>query len=101
MTTGTVPSHEACPACGSATGVRPINGTSPKVRAWSCTACGLDWAISVVNPHLRTHHLAEAAEEIRRLSWTLRQVVALADDAPTITDQQLRDRLLALAEHAR
>jgi hypothetical protein len=45
--------------------------------------------------------LTATVEEIRRLRWTLRQVCALADDAPTITDQQLRDRLLALASCAR
>lgn len=97
----TSPTDDACPRCEATTGVRQITGTSPKVRAWSCTACGLDWAISVVNPHLRAGYLAAAAEEIRRLRWTLRQVITLADDVPTITDQQLRDRLLALAQRAR
>lgn len=97
----TCPADEACPGCGTTTGVQQITGSSPKVHAWSCTACGLDWAITVVNPHLRARYLTAAAEEIRRLRWTLRQVVTLADDAPTITDQQLRNRLLALAERAR
>ncbi|MBV9142836.1 MAG: hypothetical protein JO115_18310 [Pseudonocardiales bacterium] len=60
--------------------------------------------ISVVNPHLRpAHHadLAAAVEEISRLRWALRQVITLADDAPTLTDQQLRGRLLALVSDAR
>lgn len=60
----------------------------------------MDWAISVVNPHLRPAYLANpgaAAEEIGRLRWELRKVVTLADQAPTLTDQQLRDQLLALA----
>ncbi len=59
----------------------------------------MEWAISVVNPHLRGVYLADlgAAEEIGRLHWELRQVVRLANDAPTLTDQQLRERLLALA----
>jgi hypothetical protein len=60
--------------------------------------------ISVVNPHLRpAHHadLAAAVEEIGRLRATLRQVITLADDALTFTDQQLRDRLLTLASDAR
>jgi hypothetical protein len=35
--------------------------------------------------------------EIGRLRWKLAQVVALADDAPHLTGEQLRDRLLALA----
>ncbi|MGH3839832.1 MAG: hypothetical protein ACRDS0_00010 [Pseudonocardiaceae bacterium] len=57
----------------------------------------------MVNPHLRRAYgdLAMAVEEIGRLRWTLRQVVQLAGDAPTITDQQLRARLVALAAGAR
>jgi hypothetical protein len=31
----------------------------------------------------------------------LGQLISLADDAPGLTDAQLRDRLLALADHAR
>lgn len=58
-------------------------------------------AVHSVNPHLRPAYLAAAVEEIGRLRWTLRQVVALAEDAPTITDQQLRHRLRALASGAR
>lgn len=54
------PTDEACPGCGTTTGVQPTSGTSPKVHAWSCTACGLDWAITVVNPHLRARLLALA-----------------------------------------
>jgi hypothetical protein len=38
------------------------------------------------------------ADELARLRWQLRQVVTLADDAPALTDQHLRARLLALAE---
>ncbi|MBV8539670.1 MAG: hypothetical protein JO063_00755 [Pseudonocardiales bacterium] len=60
--------------------------------------------ISLVNPHLRPPHHADltaAAEEISRLRWALRQVITLVDDAPTLTDQQLQDRLLTLASHAR
>jgi hypothetical protein len=53
----------------------------------------------VVNPHLRSAYLVDmvaAAAEIDRLSWRCRQIIALAEQAPTITDQQLRARLLAL-----
>jgi hypothetical protein len=42
--------------------------------------------------------LGAAAEEIGRLRWALRQVIALADDAPGLTDAQLRQRLLTLAD---
>ncbi|MBV8541704.1 MAG: hypothetical protein JO364_13670 [Pseudonocardiales bacterium] len=42
----------------------------------------------MVTPHLRAAYpanLAAAVEEIGRLRWTLRQVITLTDDAPTIT----------------
>jgi len=35
--------------------------------------------------------LAAAVEEIGWLRWALRRVCALADDAPPIIDQELRD----------
>ncbi|MGH3721459.1 MAG: hypothetical protein ACRDRI_21945 [Pseudonocardiaceae bacterium] len=94
---------ESCPGCGATTGVLRTTGTAPTIQTWSCTTCGLNWVISVVNPHLRPAHLADpaAAGEIGRLHWALRQVITLADDAPTLTDEQLRDRLLTLAFHAR
>jgi hypothetical protein len=41
--------------------------------------------------------LGAAAEEIGRLRWKLAQVIAVADDAPGLTDRELRDRLLVLA----
>ncbi len=93
---------ESRPGCGATTGVLRTTGTTPTIRTWSCTTCGLNWVISVVNPHLRPTHLADlaAVEEIGRLRRTLRQVITLADDAPTLTDEQLRDRLLALASDA-
>jgi hypothetical protein len=49
----------------------------------------------------RTAALGESgavAQESGRLRWKLAQVVAVADDAPGLTDRELRDRLLALAE---
>jgi transposase-like protein len=95
--TGTT--DEACPYCGETTGVQRTPRTSPKVQAWSCTLCRTDWAVSLVNPHLRTAYLVDLAVaigEISRLRWTLAQVVQLADEAPTITDEQLRIRLRAL-----
>jgi hypothetical protein len=51
-------------------------------------------------PPSRPAYLADlgpAAEEIGRL----RQVIALADEAPQLIDAQLRQRLLALADQAR
>jgi hypothetical protein len=40
-------------------------------------------------------------EEIERLRWALSQIIALADEAPGLTDEQLRERLLALVDKAR
>jgi hypothetical protein len=40
-------------------------------------------------------------EEIERLRWALNQIIALADEAPGLTDEQLRERLLALVDNAR
>lgn len=42
--------------------------------------------------------LAATVEELGRSRWMLGQVITLADDAPALTDAQLRTRLLALAE---
>jgi hypothetical protein len=41
------------PGCGATHGVQQITGTSPTVDAAMCTACGLHWATTVVNPALR------------------------------------------------
>jgi ribosomal protein L37AE/L43A len=43
---------DTCPGCGATHGVQRITGTSPKVQAWTCTACGLHWATTTVNPDL-------------------------------------------------
>lgn len=48
----------------------------------------------MVNPQLHFDRLAATVEQL----GVLRQVITLADDAPTITNEQLLDRLLALAE---
>jgi hypothetical protein len=95
--TGTT-DDEACPYCGETHGVQPMSAP-PKIAAWSCSACGLDWMITMVNPHLRSAYtvdLTAAAAEIHRLRRTLRQVVALTGDAPALTDRELRTRLLTL-----
>ena len=35
------PTDDECPGCGAT------------VQAWTCPACGLDWAVTVVNPTVR------------------------------------------------
>ncbi|MGH3936449.1 MAG: hypothetical protein ACRDS1_15970 [Pseudonocardiaceae bacterium] len=92
MTRYVCPQAETCPGCGATTGVQP-KLAPPKVQAWSCTACETQWAITVVNPRPYLDHLAGmvAARSV------LRQVIALADQAPELTDEELRTQLHALA----
>jgi hypothetical protein len=97
--TGTT--DESCPYCGDTTGVAPTPGTSPRVQAWTCTACRTDWAITVVNPQPYFDRLAATVEQLSTTRSVLRQVITMADDAATLPDKELRDRLLALADRAR
>lgn len=69
-----------------------IPGTSPKVRAWRCSACGTDWAVTVVAPCLRPF-LDQLAEDVVTRS-VLREVSTLAERADTLTPGQLRARLV-------
>lgn len=40
---------DACPGCGATHGVQP-EPAPPKVQAWTCAACGMDFAVTVINP---------------------------------------------------
>jgi hypothetical protein len=84
---------------GTTRDVEPITGVSPKVDAWSCATCGTDWAVTVVNPRLFLECLTGTVELAAARS-VLRGVITLADQMPTLTDEQLRLRLVALAEVA-
>jgi hypothetical protein len=99
MMTG--PADQACPGCGDTTGVQPTPGISPRVKAWSYTACQTNWAITVVNPRPYFDRLAATVEQLGATRSVLRAVITLADDAATLSDRELRDRLLALADRAR
>lgn len=90
-----------CHGCGGTSGVQPITGTSPQVQAWSCAACGTNWATTTVNPRPCFDRLAATVEQLHAARSVLRQVVTLADDADTLTDQELQARLLTLARGAR
>jgi ribosomal protein L37AE/L43A len=99
-TSTTVTATEACPYCRTSDRTRRTADTG-RVRAWSCDHCDTDWAYTVPDTRaavLLTTDLGAAAQEIGRLRWIMRQVCALADDSPTITDVELRARLLTLAE---
>jgi hypothetical protein len=76
--------------------VQSITGTSPRVRAWSCAACRTNWAVTGVNPRPFLDHLT-ATVELTAAHSVLREIIPLADQAPGLTDEQLRFRLLALA----
>lgn len=92
------PVPELCPYCRATSGVQSTSAP-PGVQAWTCTACETNGAITTVNPKPGPAYfdqLGAAVEEIGRLRWKLAQVVALADEAVALTDQQLRHRLLAL-----
>lgn len=95
------PPQEPCPGCGQPDGVELTSATA-RVIAWKCTRCAMGWAISVVNPQLRSQaypvDLAVVVEEIGAAQSLLREVVTLVQDAPTIPDRELRTRLLTLAE---
>jgi transposase-like protein len=96
VTTVTGPIDEACPYCGETSGVQSTPAPS-NVQAWTCTACRTDWAITVVNPQPYFDRLA-ATVELAAARSVLRQVIMLADDAAMLSDKELRDRLLALAD---
>jgi hypothetical protein len=80
--------------------VRVRSGASPGVRAWSCAACRTDWAITVVNPHPFLDHLATTVE-LAAVRSVLREIIALAEQAPALPDDQLRARLVDLARTVR
>jgi hypothetical protein len=89
---------EACPYCRTSDRTRWTTDTG-RVRAWSCDHCDTDWAYTV--PDYRTAALGDlgaVAQEIWRLRWALAQVITLADEMPTLTDVELRTRLLTLTE---
>ncbi len=43
--------NDGCPGCGATHGVQP-QPAPPTVQAWTCTACGMNFAVTVVNPAL-------------------------------------------------
>lgn len=62
MTTATDPAGETCPGCEHSEGVQLTRATM-RVTAWTCT-CGLNWATSVVNLHLRPQYPASIAAAV-------------------------------------
>jgi hypothetical protein len=87
---------EPCPGCGATSDVKVITDASPRVQSWKCGACGTDWVVTVVNPRSYLDHLV-ATVELAGARSALRALLTLADDAPTLTDAELRSRLTVLA----
>ncbi len=56
---------DTCPGCGATHGVQPTPAP-PKVAAWTCTACGLHFAVTVVNAHLARQPPSPARNDIAR-----------------------------------
>jgi hypothetical protein len=90
---------DPCPGCGATSEVKVITGSSPRVHAGKCGACGTEWAVTVVNPRSYLEHLV-ATVDLAGARFALRALLTLADDAPTFTDAELRSRLMALAGRA-
>jgi hypothetical protein len=81
--------------------VQQITGTPPTVQGWSCGECDRDWWISVVNPGQRYLESLTETVKLQVAQLALREIITLAEEAPTLTDHQLRARLIDLATAAR
>jgi hypothetical protein len=63
-------------------------------------ACRTDWAITTVNPQPYFDRLAATVEQLGATRSVLRQLITLVDDATTLPDKELRDRLVTVAVRA-
>ena len=80
-----------CVYC-DAPGAQRVVCKSSQVQAWSCRGCGGRWWFTAVNPPVRAF-LEQLAEDVAARA-VLREVIALRELAPTLTDGQLRTRLI-------
>ncbi|MGH3964483.1 MAG: anthrone oxygenase family protein [Pseudonocardiaceae bacterium] len=79
---------DSCPGCGATTGIVQLTST-PRVQSWEC-ACGTGWACTRVGPSPQHYldQLTATAELHSAARRTLRQVIAVADQASTLTDPE-------------
>ena len=80
--------EESCPHCGAIDGVQP-QPAPPTVQAWTCTACGLDWAITVANPALAVISRLLPTPQLRTgafLNLLCEEVHQRSGKRPTMTD---------------
>jgi hypothetical protein len=68
-----------------------LHATPRGVAAWTCTRCGMNWAITLVNHGQRSaayfEQLDATVEQLDATRSVLRQVITLADDAATLSDK--------------
>lgn len=84
--------------CSSDMGVRPGPGTTPKVQTWTSAGYGTQWAITVAGPRWWPSHFSKEAVMVRLVLWG---VVTLAEQAPNLSNKQVRSRLVTLGESVR
>lgn len=78
----------SCLFCDATNGVQPKPGAVPKVQAW---------AVTVANP-LPHPGLVHLGRDLAAARSVLRGVITLAEQAPELSDEQLRSRLAALGQ---
>jgi hypothetical protein len=61
----------------------------------------MGWAITTVNAQPYLNRLTATAARLTAVRCLSRRLHALAEEAPMITNEELRDRLLTLADRAR
>jgi hypothetical protein len=88
------PDVEGCPSCGETSGVEMFTDTLPKVQAWSCRVCGTDWAFTKVNLQMRPRPWRVQLAENLATFTVLQEITTLPDQADTLTDDQVRARLI-------
>jgi len=83
---------KSCPYCEKTNDVQVIPDTPLKVKAWSCADCGTEWAVTAVTLQVRPWPDQLVVDVVARS--VLREVTTLAEQADTLTNGQLKARLL-------
>jgi hypothetical protein len=82
----------------------PRHATPRGVAAWTCTRCGMNWAITLVNHGQRSaayfEQLDATVEQLDATRSVLRQVITLADDAATLSDKSCGTGRFSQWKHA-
>jgi ribosomal protein L37AE/L43A len=73
--------NDGCPGCGATHRVQRTRGSSPPMQAWSCAACGLHWATTVINPALSLLGLLTIQLSEASMTILARTIVKYSNDA--------------------